>query len=103
MASFDITKDYFLEEYNKFRAIMCSKAYDLGQKLDAYRGLWFVYLNLKVDLPEKEVDLCRGAMGALDLELNMRIGYQMRADIEALVKASVKAGLLEADLEKSND
>ena len=95
MASFQITKEYFLEEYHRFRAVMCRSDITTEDKLEAYKGLWFVYLNLKIDIPEKDKELCEMAMGALDIELNMRIGFHIKMEIEALINAEVEARLLE--------
>ena len=58
MAAFDITKEYFLQEYNDFRQIMCSGSISQENKLEAYKGLWFVYLNLKLDLSDNDKELC---------------------------------------------
>jgi hypothetical protein len=93
MPSFDIEKDYFLEEYHRFRKIMCAADISTEDKLEAYKGLWFVYLNLKIDMPEDDKETCKFAMDALDMELNMRIGIQVRMEIEALVRAEIEAQL----------
>ena len=50
-------------------------------------------LNLKLDMPKDDKEICSLAIAALDTELNMRIGIQMRVDIEALVKIEVNARL----------
>ena len=91
MPAFDITKEYFLKEYHLFRAFMCRSDKTVDDKLEAYKALWFVYLNLKTDMLEDDYETCQFAMGALDLELNMRIGLQFRMEVEALVKAEFKA------------
>jgi len=95
MPAFQITTEYFLTEYHRFRAIMGQRDVDIEDKLDLYKGLWFVYLNLKVDQPKDEKEMCEMAMSALDIELNMRIGMQVRMEIEALVRLEVAKALLE--------
>jgi hypothetical protein len=91
MPAFQITTEYFLKEYHRFRAAMGQRDIDIEDKLELYKGLWFVYLNLKVDQDENEKEMCKMAMGALDIELNMRIGMQVRMEIEALVRAEFEA------------
>ena len=36
---------YFIEEVNRFREILCSKNYSSEQKLEAFKGLFYVYLE----------------------------------------------------------
>ena len=91
MGANEITKEYFLQEYNDFRQIMCSGSITQENKLEAYKGLWFVYLNLKLDLPDTDTKLCQGAMEALDVEFNMRIGLQFQMDVEAYTRAQMIA------------
>jgi hypothetical protein len=95
MPAFQITTEYFLKEYHTFRAIMGKRDVDVEDKLELYKGLWFVYLNLKVDQPADDKEMCKMAMSALDIELNMRIGMQCRMEIEALVRKEFEKALLE--------
>jgi len=88
-----VKKDYFLEEYNRFRDIMCSSVYSIDKKLEAYKGLFFVYMNLDPNQPKEDEELCQTAMTTLDMELNMRLGIQMRMDIEALVANAIEEGI----------
>ena len=83
MPAHKITTKYFLEEYSRFRGIMCSTEYDMEQKLEAYKGLFFVYVNID---PDVDSELCKGAMEALDLELNMRLGYEAMLQIANIVE-----------------
>jgi hypothetical protein len=85
MPANEITTKYFLKEYHLFRAIMCDGDTDIEDKLEAYKGLWFVYVNLKLDQPQDERELCMSAMEALDTEFNMRIGLQAFTKIKALI------------------
>jgi hypothetical protein len=73
----EITKKYFLKEYHKFREIMCSGAYDLEQKLDAFQGLVFVYMNITPNQSAEDEQICQTAMMGLNNELNMRLGYDL--------------------------
>ena len=91
MPAFQITKEYFLKEYHLFRALMCSADKSVDDKLEAYKALWFVYLNLKTDMLEDDKETCKFAMGALDMELNLRIGIQFRMEVEALVREEFEA------------
>jgi hypothetical protein len=51
----EITKEYFLEEYHRFRKIWGSTEYTLEQKDAAFDGFTLVYLNTKTkDDEEKE-------------------------------------------------
>ena len=91
MPEHEITKDYFLKEFVEFRKIMCSRKYTIEDKLKAYKALWFIYLNLKSDISTDDEELCKDAMNALDIEFNMRIGYQQQEDILDIIKAEVGA------------
>ena len=73
---------------------MCSMEYNTTQKLDAYKGLCFVYFNIKTNLSKDDKEFCITTMKSLDLELNMRINIQVRMDIETLVKMKVESNLL---------
>ena len=68
---------------------MCSTTYTFKQQLDAYKGLLYVYFNLKDDLLKKDKKLCDIAIQVLNIELNMRIGVNMRTYIEDFAKSKV--------------
>jgi len=79
----EITKEYFLTEYHKFREIMCSMT-SVDDKLNAFKGLLYVYMNLDPKLSVDDKELCDMSMQSLSLELSMRIGYQAQIEIEKL-------------------
>jgi hypothetical protein len=85
MPAYEITTEYFLKEYHLFRALMCRADKSVDDKLEGYKALWFVYLNLKLDQPKDKRELCMDAMNALDVELNMRIGLQAFTKLKALI------------------
>jgi hypothetical protein len=63
----EINHEYFLDEFNKFREIMCSTEYSINQKQAAHHGLLRVYMNVKRDNPENE-KLRQQAMEMLQAE-----------------------------------
>ena len=85
MPANEITTKYFLKEYHLFRALMCRSDVEVEDKLEGYKALWFVYVNLKLDQPKDERETCMSAMEALDIEFNMRIGLQAFTKIKVLI------------------
>ena len=79
-----ITKEYFFEEYHRFRKIMCSTEYDPEQKMDSFKGLLFVYVNLDNNLSPEDNDMIITTMASLEAEVSQRLGYQMAMEIQAL-------------------
>jgi hypothetical protein len=67
--------DYFRSEYTAFRNIMCSTEYSPEEVEDAYRGLFLVYLNLKVD--DKQEKIVESTMVALADEYSRRSVYAL--------------------------
>ena len=75
-----ISTVYMLDEYHKFRGIMCSTAYDREQKLKAWEGLLYVYVQMKVEETEADqerAEMIATAMHSLVMELSMRLGLEM--------------------------
>lgn len=86
MSDMTETVEYFFKEYHNFREILCSIKYSIEQKLDAFRGLFTVYVNVKTENKEEEKKI-QIAMMDLKTETDMRLGYQAMADIEAIFEA----------------
>jgi len=82
-----ITYKYFLSEYHKFREIMCSRDISIEDKLEAFKGLVYEYVNLDPETSEDDKGVCETAMSALSYELNMRIGYQFESQLDALFES----------------
>jgi hypothetical protein len=85
-----ITTTYMLEEYHKFRGIMCSSKHDRQQKLKAWEGLLFTYVHMEVDKSEKDkeqAETVAAALQSLMVELPMRLGLEASAVMEAIVIA----------------
>jgi len=76
-----ITHDYFLEEYHRFREIMCSTAYTPDQKHDAYGGLLAVYICCD-DGTDEDRELRESAIEVLQLEFPMRMGLELSGSLE---------------------
>jgi len=81
MKAFSIPKEYFFKEYHDFRKVMGTKGISVEDKLEAFKGFFYVYLNLNVNLPEKDKEICISAMDALNVEVNMRLGLQSIQEI----------------------
>lgn len=77
----EVTHDYFLDEYHKFREIMCSTKYTPDQKFDAYGGLLRVYF-LCVD--DENSGLRETVIEMLQVEFPMRMGLEATMKLEAL-------------------
>jgi len=71
----EVTMDYYRDEYNKFREIMCSTKYTTEQKEDAFQGMAYVYLNTKTD-NDKDKDALITSFQALTIEYEMRMLYE---------------------------
>ncbi len=73
------TADFFRQEYVRFREIMCSTAYSIEQKENAFRGLTMVYLNV----PD---DSCETIWGSLVNEFSRRMTYETFRKVSADVR-----------------
>lgn len=80
----NFSKEFFLKEFHGFRAIMCSAIYNVEQKLDAFKGLFYVYVSLDSEMSEDDRELCESAMSMLNSEFNMRLSIQETMQITAL-------------------
>ena len=78
-----ITHEYFLNEYHKFREIMCSTKYTPKQKQDAYGGLLQVYMACEDKDPENE-ELRKMAIEMLQMEFPLRMGLELTMQFEKL-------------------
>lgn len=75
-----LTHDYFMTEFHRFRAIMCSPDHSPDQKFDAYSGLLAVYLLCD----DEEQELRESAIEILQIEFPMRMGLELTARLEDL-------------------
>lgn len=75
-----VTMDYYRDEYNKFREIMCSTKYTIKQKEDAFQGMAYVYLNTKTDNNEDKNALIT-SFRALTIEYEMRMLYEITKEL----------------------
>jgi len=76
----ELTVEYFFKEYHSFRKEMCSKQNTIQQKLDMFKGLVYVYVNVKQQNPQIEQRL-QMAMKVLKTELDMRLGKEALQEI----------------------
>ncbi len=71
----EIPADYFIDEYHRFREIMGLKKYTTEEKDDYFKGLTYVYLNIKQDDPK--LQLCIDTFVALSDEWSRRKAIMM--------------------------
>lgn len=90
------TFNYFLEEYHKFRQILCSTKYTIEQKLNAWKGLLYVYVNVETE-NEKQENLMQTCMSAIQRETEMRTGMelflQIRKEVNEKWTTAIRAAL----------
>lgn len=79
----ELTFEYFMEEYHRFRKELCSRNNTIDQKLKMFQGLVYVYFNVK-KLDEKTEERMQVMMEALKIEVDMRLGYEALAEIYSI-------------------
>lgn len=74
------TKDYFVDEYTRFREVMCSTKYTLEQKNRAFGAITYVVWDVTAVLKEEgktaDADFVEKAYTALSQEWLRRSAYE---------------------------
>jgi hypothetical protein len=71
-----ITYEYMLKEILSFRERMCSTAYNVEQKDDAFKGLMYGWIHSKRDMTDEEEESLTTLMQAHISEWSRRRAYE---------------------------
>lgn len=84
-----LSVDYFIEEFHRFRKIMCSTEYTQEYKDDAFSALTYVYFNVSQDDPK--IEHAEELFIGLADEFSRRTAYMMVKPLDDFVKNLLKS------------